>query len=95
MRELQNEKFNVNFIVKTGGFLYSKEQEVVDIMMTLFDDEQILKAYTKDIEENKERETAKRMIKKGKMTLDEIADCVPSLSLDELKKMEAELLQLA
>ena len=64
-------------------------------MMTLFDDEQILKAYTKDIEENKEREMAKRMIKKGKMTLDEIADCVPSLSLDELKKMEAELLQLA
>ena len=59
------------------------------------DYEQILKAYTKDIEENKERETAKRMIKKGKMTLDEIADCVPSLSLDELKKMEAELLQLA
>ena len=76
-------------------YLESREQEVVDIMMTLFDDEQILKAYTKDIEENKERETAKRMIKKGKMTLDEIADCVPSLSLDELKKMEAELLQLA
>ncbi len=80
-------------------YLESKEQEVVDIMMTLFDDEQILKAYAKDIEDNKEKETerktAERMIKKGKMTLEEIADCVPSLSLDELKRLEAEIIQMA
>lgn len=78
-------------------YLESKEQEVVDIMMTLFDDEQILKAYTKDIEDNKEKETekntAKRMIKIGKLSLNEIALCVPTLSLDELKKLEAEVLQ--
>ena len=76
-------------------YLESKEQEVVDMMMTLFDDEQILKAYTKDIKDDAtketERETAKKMIKKGKMTLEEIADCVSSLSLDELKKLEAEI----
>ncbi len=84
-------------------YLESREQEVVDIMMTLFDDEQILKAYAKDIEDNtaKEtekrtaRETAERMIKKGKMTLEEIADYVPSLSFDELKKLEAEVMQMA
>lgn len=80
-------------------YLESKEQEVVDIMMTLFDDEQILKAYAKDIEDNKEKETerktAERMIKKGKMTLEEIADYVPSLSFDELKKLEAEIMQMA
>jgi len=80
-------------------YLESKEQEVVDIMMTLFDEEQILKAYAKDIEDNKEKETerktAERMIKKGKMSLDEIADCVPSLSLDELKEIEAKVMQLA
>ncbi len=68
-------------------------------MMTLFDDEQILKAYTKDIEDNKEKETerktAERMIKKGKMSLEEIADCVPSLSFDELKEIEAKVMQLA
>lgn len=34
-------------------YLEDKEQEVIDIMMTLFDDEQILKAYTKDIEDTK------------------------------------------
>ena len=76
-------------------YLESKEQEVVDIMMTLFDDEQILKAYAKDIENSTARETAERMIKKGKMSLDEIADYVPALSLDELKKIEAEVMQLA
>ena len=67
--------------------------------MTLFDDEQILRAYTKDIEDNTERETerkiAERLIKKGKMSLDEIADCVPSLSLDELREIEEKIMQLA
>jgi polyhydroxyalkanoate synthesis regulator phasin len=40
------------------------------------------------------RETAKRMIEKGKMSLDEIADYVPDLSMDELKELEAEVMQL-
>lgn len=76
-------------------YLESKEQEVVDIMMTLFDDEQILKAYTEDIKANTARETAEKMIKIGKLTLDEISLCVPALSLDELKEIEAEVMQLA
>lgn len=79
-------------------YLESREQEVINIMMTLFDDDQILKAYTKDIEDNatyrEARQTAERLIKKGKMTLEEIADCVPALSLEELKKLEAEIMQL-
>lgn len=80
-------------------YLESREQEVVDIMMTLFDDEQILRAYAKDIEDNaahkEARETAERMIKMGKLSLDEILLCVPALSLDELKELEAEFIQLA
>lgn len=39
------------------------------------------------------KETAKRMIRKGKMPLEEIADYVPALSLDELKRLEAEVMQ--
>ncbi len=80
-------------------YLENKEQEVVDMMMTLFDDEQILKAYTKDIEESTERKTERKtaiqLIKKGKMSLEEIAECVPSLSIDELKELKEEVLQLA
>lgn len=40
------------------------------------------------------KETARRMIKKGKMSLEEIADYVPILSFDELKQLEAEVMQL-
>ncbi len=41
------------------------------------------------------KETAERMIKMGKLSLEEIALCVPSLSLDELRELEAEVMQLA
>lgn len=74
-------------------------------MMTLFDDEFIMKAYTKDIEERaaeeaKEaakkaaKESARKLIKCRKRSLDEIADCLPILSMDELKELEAEVMQL-
>ena len=46
----------------------------------------------KDIEDNTAKETAKRMIKIGKLSLDEIALCVPSIPLNELKKLEAEIM---
>lgn len=38
--------------------LYQENEK--DIMMTLFDDEQILKAYAKDIEDSRERETERK-----------------------------------
>lgn len=41
------------------------------------------------------KETAERMIRKGKMSLEEIADYIPTLSLDELKELEAKIMQLA
>ena len=67
--------------------------------MSLFDDEQIMKTYWKDMENTlahkKDRETAEKLIKNGKMSLEDIADCVPTLSLDELKGIEAELMQMA
>lgn len=80
-------------------YLINREKEVVTIMMSLFDDEQIMKTYWKDMENTlahkKDRETAERLIKKGKMSLEDIADCVPSLSFDELKAIKTELMQMA
>ena len=80
-------------------YLSSKEVEVVTIMMSLFDDEQIVKTYAKDMANEAakaaDRATAERMIRKGKMSLEDIADCVPTLSLDELKQIEAEVMQMA
>ena len=76
-------------------YLSSKEVEVVTIMMSLFDDEQIMRTYAKDIEKETERKTAEKMIKMGKLSLEEISLCVPTLSFDELKELEAEVMQLA
>ncbi|MCM1102061.1 MAG: hypothetical protein NC398_11825 [Acetatifactor muris] len=79
-------------------YLESKEQEVVDIMMTLFDDEYVLEAYAKEREDNaalrEARNTATRMIL-DREPLEKIARYVPTLSMDEIKKLEIEVMQLA
>ena len=68
-------------------------------MMSLFDDEEIIKTYAKDMAReaayDADRATAERLIKIGKLSLEEIALCVPSLPSDELKRLEEEILQLS
>ena len=76
-------------------YLAQREKEVVTIMMSLFDEEQIMKSFIRSERHDADRETAERMIRKGKMSLEEIADYVPSLSFEELKELEAEVMQLA
>jgi predicted thioredoxin/glutaredoxin len=87
-------------------YLESREKEVVTIMGKLFDTEDIMRIYWKDKERTfkeeltekvtKEaaRETAKRLIRKGQMSLEDIADCVPDLSMEELKELEGEVMNL-
>ena len=74
-------------------YLEQREKEVVTIMMSLFDEEQIMKSFIKSERHDEARETAERMIKMGKLSLDEISLYVPSLSFDELRELEAEVLQ--
>lgn len=62
--------------------------------MSLFDEEQIIKSYIRSERHDEARETAERMIRRGKMSLEEIADYIPSLSMEELKEIEAEIMQL-
>lgn len=80
-------------------YLESKEQEVVDIMMTLFDDEQVLEAYAEDIKNNEARKTAKRnaitMLEKGRISVEEILTFFPELTSDDVKEIEKEVMQLA
>jgi hypothetical protein len=72
-------------------------------MSNFFDEEEILKLYIQDCSNELAKETARetakdtarRLIKKGKMSLEEIADCVPTLSMNDLKEIEAEVMQLA
>lgn len=79
-------------------YLLDKEKEVVTIMMSLFDEEQVMRSYIRserrDAAKKAERKTAERMLKVGKFTLEDIAECVPSLSIEELKELEAKITQL-
>ena len=79
-------------------YLESKAQEVIDIMMTLFDDEQVLEAYAKDIDDNaahrEARENARIMLKNGRITIKEIPIFFPKLTLEDAKELEAEVMQL-
>ncbi len=76
-------------------YLAQREKEVVTIMMSLFDEEQIMKSFIRSERHDADRETAERMIKDGEMPLEKIAHYIPSLSMEELKEIEAEVMQLA
>lgn len=75
-------------------YLLQREKEVVTIMMRLFDEEEILKSYIRSERHDADRETAERMIKDGELSLEKISCYIPSLSMDELKEIEAEIMQL-
>jgi len=87
--------WTMNILVRVLLYLAQREKEVVTIMMSLFDEEQIMESFIRSERHDEARETAERMIKMGKLSLEEIALCVPSVSLDELKEIEAEVMQLA
>jgi hypothetical protein len=78
-------------------YLESKEKEVVTIMMSLFDEEQIMKTYVKDMQKEAAKEvaaeTAKRMFDIG-LSFDEVAKCSPSLSEEELRAIESDVTAL-
>jgi hypothetical protein len=90
-------------------YLESREGEVVTIMMSLFDEEEIMKSYiaseryeaAKEANElaakkakEKEIATAKRLIMKNTMSLDDIAE-VMGLSKETVKNLQKEVMELA
>lgn len=60
--------------------------------MGLFDEEQIMKMYIRSERHDEARETAERMIRDG-VSLEKVALYVPSLSMEKLKELEAEVMQ--
>ena len=82
-------------------YLLDKEKEVVSIMISLFDEEQIMKMHIKGKQREAAekaamkvaRETAKRMLKMEKFSFEVIAECVPSLSFEELRELEMKVKQ--
>ncbi len=63
-------------------------------MMSLFDDEQIMKSFIKSERYEETKENALRLLKLGKIKIDEVSDCFPSLLDSDIKELEAEIMQL-
>ena len=75
-------------------YLAQREKEVVTIMMSLFDEEQIMKSFIRSERHDADVETAKRLLKMGKLSFEEIASGT-GLTIKEVEEIEAEVMQLA
>ncbi|MCM1048624.1 MAG: hypothetical protein NC433_09370 [Clostridiales bacterium] len=76
-------------------YLHNREKEVVTIMMSLFDEEEILKSYVRSEKYDLAREKAALMLKDGKITINEVGIYFPELIESDIKELETELIQLA
>ncbi len=63
-------------------------------MMSLFDEEQIMKSFIKSEHYKEIKENAYRLLKLGKIKIDEVSNCFPDLSDNDIKELEAEIMQL-
>ncbi len=70
-------------------YLLEREKEVVTIMMSLFDEEQIMKSFIKSERYEETKENARRLLKLGKIKIDEVSDCFPDLLDNDIKELEA------
>ena len=76
-------------------YLAQREKEVVTIMMSLFDEEQIMKSFIKSERYDVAKEKAFLMLQSGKITVNEISEFFPELIESDIKELEAEVMQLA
>jgi len=73
-------------------YLLEREKEVVTIMMSLFNEEQIMRSYIKSERYEETKENARRLLRLGKIKIDEISDCFPDLIDSDIKELEAEVI---
>ncbi len=62
-------------------------------MMTLFDEERIMRNHIKSEKKETALEAAEKMLKAGKMSVEEIASYFTELSVADVQEIEKELLQ--
>ena len=72
-------------------YLESREKEVVTIMMSLFNEEQIIRSYIKSERYEETKENARRLLKLGKIKINEVSVCFPDLIESDIKELEAEV----
>lgn len=68
-------------------YLESREKEVVDIMMVLYDEEEAMRMYVKSERYDEKVETARRMIEDGDLSADKIAK-YSGLTIEEVVELQ-------
>ena len=79
---------NYNILAKKARY-FKQDKKGVKSMSKILED------MRNEAAKESARKTARRMIMKGKMPLEDIAYYIPMLSIDELKEIEAEVMSLA
>lgn len=74
-------------------FLTSREKEVITIMMTLFDEERIMRNHIKSEKKETAIEAAEKMLRAGKLSVEEIAGYFKELSVEDVQEIEKGMLQ--
>ncbi|MCM1246746.1 MAG: hypothetical protein NC293_13995, partial [Roseburia sp.] len=78
-------------------YLSEREKEVENIMLAMYDEKEILLEYIEseryEAEQKADKRTAVQMLKMGKLSNEEIVQCIPSLTLEDIEKIQEELLQ--
>lgn len=78
-------------------YLEEREKEVENIMLAMYDEKEILLEYIEseryEAEKKADKRTAIQMIKAGRMSVDEVVQFFPSLTSDDVKELNEELLQ--
>lgn len=69
-----------------ADYLKEREVEVMDIMITLFDEEEVERRYGIRMQRENSEKIARNLIVKGQMTIEDIADCT-GLSVAEVEKI--------
>ncbi|MCM1058117.1 MAG: hypothetical protein NC517_10995, partial [Firmicutes bacterium] len=80
-------------------YLLDREKEVVSIMMSLFNEEEVIRSYIKSERYEEAQKTtkdnARRLLKLGKIKVNEISECFPDLPENDVRELETEAMQLA
>lgn len=78
-------------------YLEEREKEVENIMLAMYDEKEILLEYIEseryEAAQEADKKTAIQMLKTGKLSIEEIVQYVPSLSVEDVEEIQQELLQ--
>ena len=81
------------YVLNNREFLEGREKEVISIMRALFDEEKIMRTHIASERREASRVAAEKMLRDGKITVDEISEYFTNLSEGDIQEIEKELFQ--